>query len=58
MTESANPLGQDEATNQEKDLTIYDCFDNFIREETLEEENTWYCPKCKEHQCASKKIEI
>ena len=58
LTESSNPLGQDETTSQDKELTIYDCFDNFISEETLEEDNTWYCPKCKEHQCASKKIEI
>ena len=54
LTESTNPLSKDD----DKDLTIYDCFDNFISEETLEEDNTWYCPKCKEHQCASKKIEI
>ena len=64
LTESTNPLSKDDETSSsssslhDKDLTIYDCFDNFISEETLEEDNTWYCPKCKQHQCASKKIEI
>ena len=39
-------------------LSIYDAFDLFNKEELLEGDNQWYCRKCKTHQNASKKIEI
>ena len=55
LTNTASPFGKE---SKDKELTIYDCFDIFVTEETLEEDNKWYCPKCKEHQCANKKIEI
>ena len=32
--------------------------ENFGTLEQLTEENKWYCPKCKQHQLAKKKIEI
>lgn len=39
-------------------IDIYDCFKSFVKEEILEEHNEWYCSKCKQHQRASKKIDI
>jgi len=39
-------------------LNIYQCFQQFESPETLGEENTWYCNKCKEHKKAIKKMEI
>ena len=39
-------------------LSIYDSFDLFNKEEILEGDNMWFCNKCKKHQNASKKIEI
>jgi ubiquitin carboxyl-terminal hydrolase 4/11/15 len=30
----------------------------FGKEETLSENNAWYCPKCKEHRQAQKKFEL
>lgn len=39
-------------------ITIYDAFDLFQCQERLENENTWYCDKCKKHQEALKKLEI
>ncbi len=41
-----------------KSVSIYDCFKNFVKLEKLEENNEWYCPECKKHQKATKKMEI
>jgi ubiquitin carboxyl-terminal hydrolase 4/11/15 len=30
----------------------------FAREEPLEDDNAWYCPKCKKHQASTKKLDI
>ena len=32
-----------------KDITIEDCFAEFKKPELLDEDNKWYCNKCKEH---------
>jgi len=32
-----------------KTVTIDDCFDEFKKSEMLDENNMWYCNKCKEH---------
>lgn len=34
------------------------CLEAFTKEEHLGEEEKYYCSKCKEHQLASKKLEI
>nr|XP_033780173.1 ubiquitin carboxyl-terminal hydrolase 11 isoform X1 [Geotrypetes seraphini] len=34
------------------------CIDLFTTVETLEEENPWYCPTCKKHQRATKKLDL
>ena len=39
-------------------INIYDCLNLFRSEEKLENDNSWYCSNCKEHQEATKKIEI
>jgi hypothetical protein len=39
-------------------LTIYDSLALFNKEEILDGEEKWYCNKCKNHQKASKKMEI
>ena len=41
-----------------KEITIYDCFEAFRTEEKLEQDNSWYCSKCKKNQEAFKKLEI
>jgi hypothetical protein len=35
-------------------LSIEDCFNEFKRTEILDEDNMWYCNKCKEHVRAKK----
>ncbi|KAK6350459.1 CSN-associated deubiquitinating enzyme Ubp12, variant 2 [Orbilia javanica] len=39
-------------------IHIDDCFDEFGREETLNDDNQWYCPRCKEHRNAKKSMQI
>ena len=39
-------------------MTLDDCLSNFSKEEKLEEGNEWYCPKCKKHTLAKKKMEF
>ncbi|WVQ83635.1 hypothetical protein IAT38_005776 [Cryptococcus sp. DSM 104549] len=41
-----------------KHIGIEDCLDEFSKEETLGEDDLWYCPVCKKHQAATKKLEI
>ena len=43
---------------KDKAVSLYDCFDLFIKPERLGEQNTWYCNKCKDHMKATKKMEI
>ncbi|WVQ94936.1 hypothetical protein IAU59_002024 [Kwoniella sp. CBS 9459] len=43
---------------QGKSITIEDCLDEFSKEETLGEDDLWYCPVCKKHQAATKRLEI
>ncbi len=40
------------------DFELTNLLEHFGKLEQLTEENKWYCPKCKEHQLAKKKIEI
>ena len=35
-----------------------DCLEEFEKPELLDEENKWYCPKCKEHVQAMKTLQI
>jgi ubiquitin C-terminal hydrolase len=39
-------------------LTLESCLERFSRKEELDQENMWYCPSCKEHKRASKKMVI
>ncbi|TAQ84249.1 hypothetical protein B7494_g7427 [Chlorociboria aeruginascens] len=46
------------AQRRRNGITLDDCLDEFGKEEILSEMDTWYCPRCKEHQRASKKLEL
>lgn len=39
-------------------VSIYECIEEFKKEEILSESNAWYCPRCKEHRLARKKFEL
>lgn len=46
------------ALRKRNGVTLEECLDEFQREEILSEVDTWYCPRCKEHQRASKKFQL
>nr|GEW19023.1 ubiquitin specific protease domain protein [Tanacetum cinerariifolium] len=39
-------------------VSLYKCLEAFLKEEPLGPEDMWYCPKCREHQQASKKLDL
>lgn len=41
-----------------KHSSIYDCLDAFTQHETLDEDNQWFCPKCKDHRKAKVQLTI
>ncbi|KAJ3682554.1 hypothetical protein LUZ60_015127 [Juncus effusus] len=44
-------------TRQEA-VTLFSCLDGFLKEEPLGPDDMWYCPKCKEHRQATKKLDL
>ncbi|KAL9274710.1 Ubiquitin carboxyl-terminal hydrolase 8-like protein [Drosera capensis] len=39
-------------------VSLYKCLEAFLKEEPLGPEDMWYCPECKEHRQASKKLDL
>jgi ubiquitin carboxyl-terminal hydrolase 4/11 len=39
-------------------ISLEDCLNETGKSETLSENNAWYCPRCKEHRRATKKLEL
>ncbi|CAM6081562.1 unnamed protein product [Calypogeia fissa] len=39
-------------------VSLYTCLESFLKEEPLGPEDMWYCPDCKEHRQASKKLDL
>ncbi|XP_035842496.1 ubiquitin carboxyl-terminal hydrolase 9 isoform X2 [Helianthus annuus] len=44
-------------TKQES-ISLFSCLDAFLKEEPLGPEDMWYCPGCKEHRQATKKLDL
>lgn len=55
---SCKRLYIDNMTSTGKASTLYHCLDQFVTEEKLDKDNTWYCHKCKDHKEAFKKMAI
>ena len=55
---SCKKLYIDNLISKTRSLSIYDCFEQFVNEEKLDEENMWYCSVCKSHKEAYKKMAI
>ena len=39
-----------------KSISLYNCIELFLKEETLTNDNKWFCPNCKEHQETKQKF--
>ncbi|KAL2103438.1 hypothetical protein ACEWY4_000306 [Coilia grayii] len=50
--------GSMEIPYQQTTVQLQECIELFTTVETLEEENPWYCPVCKKHQLATKKLDL
>lgn len=44
-------------TKQEA-ISLFSCLEAFLKEEPLGPDDMWYCPRCKEHRQASKKLDL
>jgi ubiquitin carboxyl-terminal hydrolase 4/11 len=50
--------GDDDKKNAENIMTLEDCLNLFAVTEKLSQEDSWYCPKCKEFKEATKKMDL
>ncbi|KAJ3017280.1 CSN-associated deubiquitinating enzyme Ubp12 [Thoreauomyces humboldtii] len=39
-------------------VTLQSCLDEYRKEETLGDDNSWYCPRCRDHRPTKKKLDI
>ncbi|XWS73790.1 hypothetical protein CRYUN_Cryun02cG0159600 [Craigia yunnanensis] len=46
------------AKGPQESVSLYKCLQAFLMEEPLGPEDMWYCPGCKEHRQASKKLDL
>lgn len=46
------------AEELKKNLSLDKCLNYFAKSEILSEDDLWYCPNCKDHRQATKKLEI
>ena len=49
---------EDEEEIDDGKMTLIKCLKKFCKEEQLQEGDEWYCPKCKEHVLAKKKMDL
>ncbi|XXG42502.1 hypothetical protein AAC387_Pa01g2769 [Persea americana] len=42
----------------QESISLYTCLEAFLKEEPLGPEDMWYCPSCKKHRQASKKLDL
>jgi len=57
-----NGLIEDKSVSEsmagDQDITLQQCLQTFIEPEVLGEDDKWYCPHCKEHMRAEKKMSV
>ncbi|XP_057457577.1 ubiquitin carboxyl-terminal hydrolase 8 isoform X2 [Lotus japonicus] len=46
------------AKRPQESASLYKCLEAFLQEEPLGPDDMWYCPGCKEHRQASKKLDL
>ena len=51
-------LKRERAMGAGRTVTLDQCLQTFTRPERLDENNKWYCRRCKEHVCAMKTMEL
>lgn len=56
ITKNHEPISTITLTLEKEYNSIYDCLNEFTRENSLDENNSWKCDKCKNDVCPNKKI--
>ncbi|KAI8837579.1 hypothetical protein BC829DRAFT_43754 [Chytridium lagenaria] len=56
--EVPQPEGAPIRRRADQPISLDDCLQEFMKEEHMGEEDTWYCPSCKEHRRIKKKLDI
>ncbi|WCJ40132.1 Ubiquitin carboxyl-terminal hydrolase 8 [Euphorbia peplus] len=46
------------AKKPQESVSLYKCLEAFLKEEPLGPDDMWFCPSCKEHRQASKKLDL
>ncbi|KAI0480517.1 ubiquitin carboxyl-terminal hydrolase-like protein [Xylariaceae sp. FL0804] len=46
------------AKRHKNGISLEECLDEFERKEILSEQDMWFCPRCKEHRRATKKLDL
>ena len=54
----ANAVGAPRAARCGPGASLEQCFEKFTTPERLDEDNLWYCGKCKEHRRAVKELAL
>ncbi|KAG6405437.1 hypothetical protein SASPL_133026 [Salvia splendens] len=44
--------------SKQEAVSLFSCLDAFLKEEPLGPDDMWYCPQCKEHRQAGKKLDL
>ncbi|CAI7903702.1 unnamed protein product [Closterium sp. NIES-53] len=55
---SSGSAGLPMKNKRQEGVTLFSCLDAFIKEEPLGPDDMWYCPQCKEHRQATKKLDL
>ncbi|XP_071818107.1 ubiquitin carboxyl-terminal hydrolase 15-like isoform X2 [Apostichopus japonicus] len=60
---TSEELDKDESVNlknnsKKQAINLSECLKLFLLEETLDKEDSWYCPSCEEHKEATKKFDL
>lgn len=51
-------IQMEKSSQKDKEITLDDCFSLFSKKEVLGLSDSWYCPNCKEHRQATKRIQL
>ncbi|GLT96373.1 hypothetical protein SLE2022_139980 [Rubroshorea leprosula] len=46
------------AREPQESVSLYKCLEGFLQEEPLGPDDMWFCPSCKKHQQANKKLDL
>jgi len=58
ITIKLHPSVEEAKKNSSKAFSLTDCLNLFTTDEKLSANDTWYCPKCKDHHRAMKKFDL